>query len=186
MSRFCLIKITKLNLKKLDRITNLFLSSILSAHRNSKTVFWIIIKNACSHKEDIKNKTILIRLIFVICGGLRLTAFCQLCAISFSPIDLRLLAWYNDLGGQPPYNLPCLPLSKNSWSVYHKDPMLPKWSIQRKVPKTLLTRVYRHGIMIVQGARTLSWFLCASTGTPWAFSQCTRGYFCMRLWCRTS
>ena len=86
-------------------------------------------------------------------GGLRLTAFCQLCAISFSPIDLGLWVWYNDLGGQPPYNLPCLPLSKNSWSVYHKDPMLPKWSIQKKVPKTLLTRVYRHGIMIVRGGK---------------------------------
>ena len=78
---------------------------------------------------------------------------CQLCAISFSPIDLRLLAWYNNLGGQPPYNLPCLPLSKNSWSVYHKDHLLPRGSIQKKVPKTMLTRVYRHGIMIVQRAR---------------------------------
>ena len=87
---------------------------------------------------------------------------CQLCAISFSPIDLRLLAWYNNLGGQPPYNLPCLPLSKNSWSVYHKDPLLPRGSIQKRVPKTMLTRVYRRGIMIVRGARTLSWFLCAS------------------------
>ena len=87
---------------------------------------------------------------------------CQLCAKIFSLIDLRLWAWYNNLGGQPPYNLPCLPLSKNSWSVYHKDPLLPRGSIQKKVPKTLLTRVYRRGIMIVRGARTLSWFLCAS------------------------